>query len=263
MKPLFFIDYDNTIFDHRTWSIPESAFRALERLHTEGFKVIVASGRSLERLQRTETFQGRFWPDCVIASNGAAVEAEGKLLWEKYFDPKLQKRIMDYVLEKGYCMTVNLNGQRCVSNIKRWQALNLDKQAGAEAEQAFFELYHKRLPSFFLADNPEAQHDLQEQFPEIKVLSMGDDKNGADVIPRENGKAEGGRRILEYYRTSWKNTVVIGDSMNDLEFIQKAALGIAMGNAMQAVRDAADYVTGDIGEDGLWNAVDYACRWAG
>lgn len=30
MKPIFFIDYDNTIFSHQTWQIPESTLCALE-----------------------------------------------------------------------------------------------------------------------------------------------------------------------------------------------------------------------------------------
>ena len=37
MKPVFFIDYDNTIFSHQTWSIPESSLEALIRLHEDGY----------------------------------------------------------------------------------------------------------------------------------------------------------------------------------------------------------------------------------
>ena len=42
--------------------------------------------------------------------------------------------------------------------------------------------------------------------------------------------------------------------MNDLEIIEAAGVGIAMGNAVQELKEAADYVTSDIGEDGIYKA---------
>ena len=49
MKPLFFIDYDNTIFSHRTWTVPEDALQALEALKNDGFRIFLASGRAFRR----------------------------------------------------------------------------------------------------------------------------------------------------------------------------------------------------------------------
>lgn len=43
---------------------------------------------------------------------------------------------------------------------------------------------------------------------------------------------------------SLSETAAFGDSLNDLDIIRTAGIGIAMGNAMQEVKDAADYVTG-------------------
>ena len=45
--------------------------------------------------------------------------------------------------------------------------------------------------------------------------------------------------------------------MNDFEMIQAAGIGIAMGNGIPALKEAADYVTSDISEDGLKNAFHY------
>ncbi len=42
--------------------------------------------------------------------------------------------------------------------------------------------------------------------------------------------------------------------MNDYEMIQAAGTGIAMGNAVEQLKSAADYVTTDIDQDGIWNA---------
>ena len=51
-------------------------------------------------------------------------------------------------------------------------------------------------------------------------------------------------------------TMALGDETNDLEMLQKAGLGVAMGNAEPAVRDAADAVTGSNNESGFAAAVE-------
>ena len=52
------------------------------------------------------------------------------------------------------------------------------------------------------------------------------------------------------------DVMAIGDDYNDLEMIRGAGLGIAMGNAVDAVRDAAGYVTGSNADDGLVQALE-------
>jgi hydroxymethylpyrimidine pyrophosphatase-like HAD family hydrolase len=47
------------------------------------------------------------------------------------------------------------------------------------------------------------------------------------------------------------DTIAIGDSYNDLEMLHHAAVGIAMGDAPQAVKDVADEVTASTVEDGV------------
>lgn len=264
MAPFFFIDYDNTIFSHRTWSVPESALRALESLKADGCRVFLASGRAFRSSELPEEFQGRFVPDGLVSSNGAIIEAEGKLIWEEFFDPALQKRLLDYVTEKGYCIVSGWNGFWCTTNLERFQKLNVNRNRKIipQGGDAFRILYKEKRPSFFLADTPEAIADVQNHFPEVRLLYMGDEMGGADIIPAAAGKEHGAAKILEYFHVSWEHTVAIGDSMNDLGLIRTAAFGIAMGNAMAEVRAAADYVTADVDHDGLFLAVEQARKWA-
>jgi Cof subfamily protein (haloacid dehalogenase superfamily) len=51
--------------------------------------------------------------------------------------------------------------------------------------------------------------------------------------------------------------IAVGDDDNDLEMIRHAGLGIAMGNAREAVKAAANYVTGSNAEDGLVQAIEH------
>ena len=257
MKPVFFIDFDNTIFSHQTWTIPESSLEALIKLREDGYKVALASGRAFRSNSLPEEFEGRFVPDCLVSSNGAIIEIEGKLIQEKFFDPELQARILDYVVEKNYCLMSGYNGKWVTSNLPRFLELASNKQRKLmpESGEAFRALYHQRVPSMFLSDTPEAIADLQAHFPEIKLLSMGDKLGGADIIPSENGKVVGAKQVLDYYGLTIQDAVAIGDSMNDVELIEAAGFGVAMGNAMASVQARANYVTADVDHDGLAQAI--------
>ena len=100
--------------------------------------------------------------------------------------------------------------------------------------------------------------DIEAHFPELK-LPMFAGKMGADVVERKASKAEGLKRLCRYYGVDLKDTAAIGDSMNDYEILKTAGLGIAMGNSIEELKEAADYITADIRDHGVYKA----CRHFG
>jgi hydroxymethylpyrimidine pyrophosphatase-like HAD family hydrolase len=69
-------------------------------------------------------------------------------------------------------------------------------------------------------------------------------------------KATGIDVILAYGGIDRADTIAIGDSYNDLEMLAHVAVGIAMGNAPQAVKDIANEVTTTPDEDGIRLALE-------
>ena len=49
--------------------------------------------------------------------------------------------------------------------------------------------------------------------------------------------------------------VVFGDGKNDVDMLTHAGFGVAMGNACEEAKAAADYVTDDVDENGIFNAL--------
>ena len=100
---------------------------------------------------------------------------------------------------------------------------------------------------------PEGAKLLEQEFPELKCpLFAG--LEGADVIAKESSKANGLKILCEYFHIPVSETYAFGDSMNDLEILQEAGTGIAMGNAVPKLKEVADYVTDRIDENGIYNA---------
>ena len=48
--------------------------------------------------------------------------------------------------------------------------------------------------------------------------------------------------------------MAIGDGENDLEMLKQCKNSVAMGNAINEVKEIASYITSDINEDGIYNA---------
>ena len=74
------------------------------------------------------------------------------------------------------------------------------------------------------------------------------------MLEKKNSKANGLKRLCRYYGVDQAHTYAFGDSMNDYEILKEAGVGIAMGNALEELKEAADYVTDDISRDGVYKA---------
>lgn len=51
--------------------------------------------------------------------------------------------------------------------------------------------------------------------------------------------------------------MAFGDGGNDIPMIQRAGIGIAMGNGNQGLKNVADYVTASVDDDGVYRALKH------
>jgi Cof subfamily protein (haloacid dehalogenase superfamily) len=77
-----------------------------------------------------------------------------------------------------------------------------------------------------------------------------------EVLPPGASKGAGVARLLEDLGIAWANVLAIGDGENDIEMLQAAGIGVAMGNANELVKETADYVTNSNIEDGVAQALN-------
>lgn len=70
-------------------------------------------------------------------------------------------------------------------------------------------------------------------------------------------KATGLKQITNYLNKAIEDTVVIGDSLNDLDILQAAGLSICMGNGADECKKVADFTTKHISDDGLAYALKH------
>lgn len=96
--------------------------------------------------------------------------------------------------------------------------------------------------------------EMPKLFPNLSVTSslpMNMEVNGKFA-----NKGSGIVRLCEALGIDVRESMAIGDGLNDLEMIKSAGFGIAMSNAEADVRAAADYITGSCEESGFAQAIN-------
>ena len=73
-------------------------------------------------------------------------------------------------------------------------------------------------------------------------------------VPKGYNKVSGIRLLCEVAGVAKESIYAFGDSVNDIEMLQYAACGIAMGSGSQEAKNAANFVTKSIHEDGIYYA---------
>lgn len=77
-----------------------------------------------------------------------------------------------------------------------------------------------------------------------------------DIVAAGNSKAAGMEAICRHYGILQSETLAFGDGGNDIEMLQWAGIGVAMGNADEIVKKAADLVTADVDHEGIEETVN-------
>jgi len=252
MKGIASFDYDMTLLNHEDFKVPDSAMRALERLR-ERYYIVLATGRDLET-RFSAGISEIIDPDAVIHLNGTKITVGDKLIYEHRMDPELVRRLLEFSRGKEFALGITSGDEDYFVNPE--YVTRHDLRRWGQSDRNFKnpeELCSMCVRTMTYLGHESGVKLVEAAFPELK-LPMFSSKEGADVIEVEASKSEGLKRLCAYLNVPLSDTVAFGDSMNDYEIVRDAGIGVAMGNSIEKLKKVADYVTTDIGQDGIWNA---------
>lgn len=255
MKKLVSFDLDMTLLEHDTYQITDSALKALERIRGKHI-IVLATGRDMDNYY-SKQFRDIIRPDAIIHLNGTKVTVDGALIYEHTMDKMLLERLLHFAQDRGYSVGVSIGDDDYYTHPEKVVEQDMErwKESGRKFKDAW-ELLNLGVKTLSYLGDKAGVADIEEHFPELK-LPMFAGETGADIIEKTASKAEGLKRLCDYFNIPLQDTIAFGDSMNDIEIIRAAGIGIAMGNALAVLKEAADYVTTDIDDDGIWNACEH------
>lgn len=261
MRKALFFDIDGTLVNFRG-RMPDSAKRALEQVQRNGHLIVICSGRSACQIYPWLLGIGF---DGIIAATGAYVECAQQIVYEHYMDKEsiletcalLDEAHAAYAAQAKSGLVVNENCRQRIAN--RFLAKSADK---AMTDQL--------IANMQVAERLETRPDIQKfnffesQIPlneirtrlanwcDVTDLSFGrrTDEDG-EISFRGVNKALGIQKFIEYAGIAREDTAAFGDGANDLDMLEYAQVGVAMGNAIDDLKERANFVTRDIDDDGI------------
>lgn len=263
---LVFLDVDGTLLDTRGRYSKELAEK-LSDLKEQGVKLAIASGRPpfacrflFEQLGIDDT--GLFYTggliyqpttDLTLRSKTLAVPLTKAIInrakqLSLYCELYLEQ---EFVIEAPHFIASEHSRHlRCQPSVQDFEPIVADPNAHV----------HKLLVGENV-NNSSNVSVLEQEFPQCQFayasLPSQPDWRFASVVPDEADKQLAFDELLVHHGLAPEQVMAIGDSQSDQIFVERAGVGVAMGNGVPELRRAANFVTADVEDNGAYKAL---CR---
>ncbi|KWW31602.1 MAG: hypothetical protein AUK63_296 [bacterium P3] len=245
-----FFDIDGTLLSFRTHRVSEGTVRAFGLLRRRGVRTFIASGRPEVLIPPMPVeFDG------LCTMNGGYVVADGTVLVSHAIPQDETDRWLRYAADKSVCtMLFDAHAMFACHIDATGRAIRDQLGFDMPPEVSAAELLGHEAYQLIAVVPPEADEELARMLPHCRMPRWH--KAFTDVIHLDNSKAVGLDNLCRHFGISQADTVAFGDGANDIEMLQWAGTGVAMGNAADQVKAAADRVTADVDHEGILLAVE-------
>ena len=252
MIKLCFFDIDGTLIPFGKNELPESARNALIKLNEKGIKTFVATGKSLAQLTKLDIMDIPF--SGFLTLNGQLCYNEKmQMIFGYNIDPRemevLERIFLDdqipFSLIGEFSRYINFINDEA---IKHWNETNsalpdIGKYKGERIYQI----------TAFVTDRQREVLEKTLDYCSITSWAPG----AIDIFAKGGGKMNAIKHILDEYEIKPEECMAFGDAENDVNMLKYCGIGVALGNGTDACKAAADYVTTDINDNGVENALKH------
>lgn len=268
------LDLDGTLFDNSS-RISKRNLTAIRSITDKGIHVVISTGRPFEGIP-FDQIKGT-GINYAITANGSGIYeiSTGKCLYENAMDEELVTPILNFLLTRDIHMDAFIGGKgytpiQCVetaqkltvpSSIKNYiitTRTRLDNILQFIHENQL-KVQKMTLNFYPAADGTLIDRETVRKFlvsnPSITTVCGG--YNNLEFTRADANKGVGLRKLAEILGVNPDATMAIGNTENDLAIIEAAGIGVAMGNATDAVKARADYVTTTNTKDGVAAAIEH------
>ena len=268
-KALFF-DIDGTISDF-DGTVSPLTVEALKLAKEKGHYLFVCTGRPKCHVDLS-LLPGEY--DGMISCAGALVEYQGKRIKDLVIPKKDLIRLDDILKKEGIYYLV-----QCADRVA-YEEADEQKIREAMAARRMFSL-PPELAEVLERGNMtvKSYRDMEDAEkimyfgsklsvdelaallgPDFSIALSSMEPSGTtkgEIALSTMTKSLGMETMLQHIGVAREDSFAFGDSMNDMDMLEYAQVGVAMGNAADYVKASADYVTRSVAEGGIYEAMKH------
>lgn len=236
---LIALDMDGTLVNHEGEVSPENE-QAIKRAKEKGIHVVLSTGRSLFTCRDISDELGR--SSYLVTVNGGEIyDHEYNLVDRIPLDIDLVKQL--WVLKEEH-------------DVYFWSSTSQGLFNSRKPFDLDIESYNWLKFGFDIQDDDVRKVMMDELVKNEALEITNSSPTNIEINPAGVNKAAALVKVCKWLDLSMDQVMAVGDSMNDIAMIREAGFGVAMGNAQEAVKEAADWVTGINTEHGVAQAID-------
>lgn len=265
-----FLDVDGTLVNFQS-RIPDSTVTALKEAQKNGHKVIIATGRQKSQIYPWLLERVKF--DGILACSGAYLEYRGREIFESVCSPDKLSFVIDFFHKHNIFYFLQTKNALYTESSDLMKIRDFMIERGNPPE-----LIDSVIGGAVTTNEPKAltcveklayynspfgikeTGDILGDYFKVVTYSLGKAPDckwemfHGEINFDGISKATGIKKFMEIIDAPLSDTIAVGDSGNDLEMIRFANVGVAMGNSSDDVKNAADLITTDIDDNGIYNA---------
>ncbi len=263
MYQLLAINIDGTLL-RSNGRIQSGTREAIEYVKDKGVYVTLVTNRNFPSAKKVA--KALKLDSYLITHNGGFISSsidhpiyESKISEEKAFN-------LVQVLENYECNIRLLHERFSIGNRMKMPRNLIAKAVFGSGDPLFYPMQFVTSVGDYLRDNPLSPQKVEVYFSSLTEQHqvenlLRDNFHGVDIkqveqrkieiVPSGVSKLDGLKKLCNYISIPLEKTVVIGDSLEDKEMIEAVGLGVAMWNAPNELKKAADWVTRSNNQNGV------------
>lgn len=258
---LVVIDLDGTLLDSKH-NVTPRVEAAVKATIARGIKVVLATGKTRRAAEALITQFGLDTPG-IFGQGLTTYEANGDIRHQQLLDPGLARKVITFAEDRGF-FVIAYSGHRLLvrkQNREVEDGLLAHHEPGFEIVGPLQNiLANTPINKIVVCGDPREIKGLRWQL-NLQVGTAGRVVQAGvptmvEVLPPGASKGAALKQLARDLNIKPEHIMAIGDAENDIEMIQFAGLGVAMGQSDAKTKAAADVVVGTLDEDGVAEALE-------
>ena len=251
-----FFDIDGTLVSLKKKVYPASLPPTIAALRKNGILCYVATGRSRFEIA-SEHLLGSMEFDGYMTNNGQdAYDAEGNQICGIPIEREEVEAILNWVDQTGSACWMVSNRHTLLNRINSsveyaMKAIHTQIPEVGDLRPMLLEPIYK-IVLFLTKEEMTAPLSIAKHCRSAQWCDCA-----CDLISTAGGKGHAMDEVLARNHLNRSQAMAFGDSDNDIDMIEAAGIGVAMGNGSDEAKAAADYIAPDCDDDGILKTLQH------
>lgn len=265
---LIALDLDGTLLNSKK-EISNRTRKTLMKCIEKGIHIVPATGRTVDGIP--ESLKNIKGVDYAITTNGAVVAdiVNNIVIEKKPLSNKLALEIINQIRPYKAIYDPYMEGRgksqpEFIEHLNEYGLSEEMQKLVIKTRDIVPDIYQyveqSKIPvekiNMFFADMEERQVVMALLEKRRDVIITSSLCNNLEINSPEATKGNGLRCLADYIGIKIEETMALGDGNNDISMIKSAGVGVAMDNALEEVKRAADFITLNNDQDGVADAIE-------